>query len=239
MKPIVTYCFIIIVILISTLGTISRNNTWQNELGFAVHELQTSPTSVRAHNNLAKHLIDEKKPLAAKHYLLEALKLDANDVTTLNNLVVIYSNYPFYDYDQIQFYLHRIIRLVAQNKTLATDNQALYSLSEYLYKNKRYQDSLKMLHRIEKTSRFPDLYWHIGQCNIMIGNNREAKSNLQHALELDPKNQAYNFSYALCIKEENPVQAINILSELLSIETEDKTLLSNIRTLHKELSRHK
>ncbi|PIE48281.1 MAG: hypothetical protein CSA42_00060, partial [Gammaproteobacteria bacterium] len=234
-SPKIIFLFFTIFITTNILGTISRNKVWKDELSFAMHEVQTNPGSVRALVNVGQLLINNKRPLAAKHYLHKALEINPDDIITLNNLVVLYSNPPFNNYTRTQQYIDRIIQLVLSEKNKPTDNQVLYTISHYLYLNQRYRDSLTLLHAIEKYLLFPDLLLNIGKCNIQTGNFVEAEKYLKKALQLEPANKTYQFSYALSIKDSHKLKAFNIVAKLMENPPEDKEEQESIKILYSEL----
>ncbi len=233
---IIIYSVFIVMILSSALGTVSRNMTWQDELVFAMHEVDKNPTSIRALTNLSEVLLNKEHPVVAEKYLQQVLALDPESIVALNNLIVVYSNRPCNDETKMLFCLNRILQLVAQEKNRPTDNQVLYNLARFLYENKRYEKSLFLLRALQKNVSFPKLYLRIGQNFLELGRNEEAVAILEKSLKLDPANQTGRFVYALALKEVDQKRALKVITELYQEDISDAVLRNNINTLYEELA---
>lgn len=235
-RPLFYYGCMTIIICTQVLGTSTRNRTWANEIEFSIDEVQKNPDSVRALTNLGWVLLKNGRPTIAEPYLQKALLADPDNIIALNNLFVIFDNPPYNNHTVAESYLQKVITAVKTGKNGRTDTETLLNLSHHLFKNKRYLDSLLLLEQVTKFYGAPEVFLHIGQCNLNLNRYREAQIALKHALLLEPDNPEYKFYYAWSYQGDNsPDIALRILSELAIDNVQDIQLRKNINKLLDDL----
>lgn len=236
LRPGFLYACLGILICSQALGTSTRNRAWADTVTFSIDEVQKNPDSVRALTNLGLFLIKQGYPTLAEKPLLKAYSLDSENIVALNDLFSIYVNPPYRNYPLAESYLKKIIFLVKEGKAKPTDTETLNVLSFHLFKQKRYRDSLLLLKQVAKFYGAPEIFLHIGQCNIQLHQFPQAIEALKHALELEPHNAETEYYLALSYLEKGaPDKALKIISCIATNKVSDKNLREKIISLQKTL----
>jgi len=237
LRPKLLYFCIFFLISSQILGTYSRNKTWGNELEFSIDEIQKEDDSVRALTNIGLYLIKRGHPVAADKYLQKALTLAPDNLIVLNDLYQIYHNPPFQKHKQAESYLQKFFSAVKAGKAVSTDTQTLSNLAHHLFKSERYKDSLLLLEQESKYYAAPEVFLHIGQCNIQLKDFDKAITALSHASEIEPYNPEIQFTLAFAYFRNENIQAAKKLLVKIPIDTiSDTALKNNIVELQNSLS---
>lgn len=236
-RPFFVYGFMSIIIFSQILGTSTRNRVWANELEFSLYEIQKNPDSVRALSNLGVILVREGRPTVAEPYLQKALRIDPDNIVTLHSVFTIFNNPPYSNHIVAESYMQRVLALVKNGQAKSTDSYVLLGLSHHLFKTERYLDSMLLLDQVVKSYGAPEVYLHIGQCNLKLERYSQAQTALEHALRLEPHNPEFKFYYAWSHQlNKSPAIALKTLNDIDIDEVHDLQLKNNINNLLEDLS---
>jgi len=236
MRPAFLYGCIGILICSQALGTSTRNRAWADTITFSINEVEKNPDSVRALTNLGLFLIKQGHPKLAEKPLLKAYSLDSENIVVLNDLFSIYVNPPYHRYAHAESYLTQIIHLIKEGKAKPTDTEALNNLSFHLFNQKRYWESLLLLHQVANFYGASEVFLHIGQCNIQLGQFKAAITALEHALQLEPNNPELHYYCALSYQRSHDEKiAQSIISSVNLDAVQDQPLHQHIMDLQKIL----
>ncbi len=222
--PSILYIALAGVILLQSLGTITRNEDWKSNLLFDLNAVGKAPHSPRALTNLGCALAAHDQPELAITTWKKTLKSNPDDLNALGNIFIVIRQHPEWNQDNEAIaYQQKIVSLVTSGKTTANHNEILYKLATQFFQDKQYRISLLLLTRISTFLHEPDVLFNIAQCYLESGQLQKALPYLEQVHDIDADNHKNTFYLALCYHDlGDEKQAIRLLKNLDTKEINDK-----------------
>lgn len=158
---------------------------------------------IQAGEDTAKILLDKGQIEDSIQILRELIEKDPNNIDLKKTLA--FAHEKKYDFHTAVNIYKNILDIapIKDIKQIHSEMSSLYSLwAMYLFEQDNIDESFKLFSTsLQYDNQNPDIYYQIGNANLLIKNYNEAMSQFKKAIELNPQNALYHWALAECYEK--------------------------------------
>lgn len=158
---------------------------------------------IQAGEDTAKILLEKGQIDESIQLLRDLIEKDPNNIDLKKTFA--YAHQRKYDFHSAVNIYKNILDIapIKDIKQIHSEISSLYSLwAMHLFKQDNIDESFKLFSTsLQYDNQNPEIYYQIGNANLMIKNYNEAMSQFKKAIDLQPKNALYHWALAECYEK--------------------------------------